>query len=109
MGANLVGWVPDGGWNAELRAMSKQYGMSMFLIGFIFVIMLFDPIRYLSFIWVAVAEQVLGILYGFYIYQVLGQLSTTQLTIQAAVNAALIVGMLALWSSLRNSDAPAHA
>lgn len=107
-GSSLVGWVPDGGWSAELRAMSKQYGMSMLLIGLVFVIMLFDPIRYLAFIWIAIAEQMLGIVYGFYIYSALEQLTTLQLIIQAVVNAALIVGMLVLWSSLRKSISPAQ-
>mgnify|MGYP001800552871 CR=1 FL=1 len=105
-GGNLVGWAPEGGWTAALFAMSKQYGMSMLLLGFVFLIMLFDPIRYLPFIWVAIAEQALGIAYGFYIFSVLGQLTTLQLTIQAVVNAALIVGMFILWSSLRNSIMP---
>lgn len=105
-GSSLVGWVPDGGWTAELRAMSKQYGMSMLLIGLVFGIMLLDPIRYLSFIWIAIVEQALGIAYGFYIYSALGQLTTLQLIIQAVVNAALIVGMLVLWSSLRKPLSP---
>lgn len=105
-GSNLVGWEPEGGWTAALIAMSKQYGMSMLLLGFVFLIMVFDPIRYLPFIWIAIAEQALGIAYGFYIYSALGQLTTTQLIIQALVNAALIVGMLMLWSGLRKSLVP---
>ncbi|WP_299508571.1 hypothetical protein [uncultured Roseobacter sp.] len=100
-GGSLVGWTPDGGWTAELRAMSKQYGMSMLLIGLIFGIMLLNPIRYLSFIWIAIAEQAFGIAYGFYIYAALGQLTTLQLIMQAVVNAALIVGMLILWFGLQ--------
>ncbi|MGP1253415.1 MAG: hypothetical protein ACTS10_03305 [Kiloniellales bacterium] len=102
-GGTLVGWAPAGGWDAELRSMSKQYGMSMLLLGLVFLIMLLDPLRYLAFIWIAIAEQAVGIFYGTYIYVVLGQLTTTQLLIQAAVNAALIVGMLALWSGLRRA------
>lgn len=109
MGSTLVGWNPEGGWTAELRAMSKQYGMSMLLIGLIFLVMLFDPLRYLSFIWIAIAEQVLGIAYGFYIYAALGQLTTTQLVIQAIVNALLIVGMYLLWSGLRTTRPPQPA
>lgn len=104
-GAALVGWTPVDGWNAELLAMSKQYGMTMLLLGAVFLIMLVDPLRYLSFIWVAIGEQVLGILYGFYIYTALGQLTTTQLIGQAAVNGALIVGMYLLWSGLRRPSA----
>lgn len=104
-GSSLVGWEPDGGWDAELRAMSKQYGMSMLLLGSVFLIMLVDPIRYLSLIWIAIAEQVLGIAYGVYIYSALGQLTTDQLIIQALVNAALVLGMFILWSGLRQSSA----
>ncbi|MEM8572991.1 MAG: hypothetical protein AAGG56_19165, partial [Pseudomonadota bacterium] len=70
------------------------------------LIMLFDPIRYLSFIWVAISEQALGIAYGFYIYSILGQLTTTQLIVQAAVNGALLIGMVLLWSGLRQPSAP---
>lgn len=101
VGSSLVGWTPEGGWTAELRAMSKQYGMSMLLIGLIFAIMLINPIHYLSFIWIAIAEQALGIAYGFYIYSALGQLTTLQLIIQGSVNAALIIGMLLLWLGLQ--------
>lgn len=75
-------------------------------LGLVFLIMMFDPIRYTSFIWAGISEQVLGIAYGFYIYSALGQLTTTQLIIQAVVNAALIVGMYMLWSGLRKSLTP---
>lgn len=68
--------------------------------------MLFYPIRYLRLIWIAIAEQVLGIAYGFYIYSALGQLTTPQPIIQGVVNAALIVGMLVLRPGLRRSLAP---
>ena len=100
-GGTLVGWAPAGGWDAELRSMSKQYGMVMFLLAGVYLIMLLDPLRYLSLIWVAVGEQVLGIAYGFYIFAQLGQLTTTQLAVQFAVNAVLIVGMVLLWFGLR--------
>ncbi|MEL6508358.1 MAG: hypothetical protein AAGK28_12605 [Pseudomonadota bacterium] len=106
MGANLVGWTAQGGWTPALLSMSKQYGMAMLLLGVVFLIMLFDPIRYLSFIWVAISEQALGIAYGFYIYSILGQLTTTQLIVQAAVNGALLIGMVLLWSGLRQPSVP---
>ncbi|MEM1377832.1 MAG: hypothetical protein AAGG69_10640, partial [Pseudomonadota bacterium] len=82
---------------------SKQYGMVMALLAVVYAIMLFDPIRYLNLIWVAVAEQGLGIAYGFYIYAMLGQLTFTQLMLQASVNAALIIAMLFLWSGLKST------
>ncbi|WP_119166914.1 hypothetical protein [Algihabitans albus] len=106
-GADLVGWTPAEGWDAELRAMGKQYGMVMLLLAGVYLIMLLDPIRYLNFLWIAVAEQVLGIAYGAYIFTVLGQLTQAQLLLQLAVNVALIVGMLLLWKGLRPA-APAQ-
>ena len=101
LGADVVGWSTPDGWNDELLAMSKQYGMVMFLLAGVYLIMLFDPLRYLNLIWVAVGEQVLGIAYGFYIFAQLGQLTSTQLAVQFAVNALLIVGMVVLWLGLR--------
>ena len=106
-GAELVGWTAPDGWGAELRAMSKQYGMVMLLLAGVYLIMLLDPLRYLSFLWIAVVEQVLGVAYGAYIFLVLGQLTEAQLLLQVAVNAALIAGMILLWRGLRPA-APAQ-
>ena len=106
-GAELVGWTAPDGWNAELHAMSKQYGMVMLLLAGVYLIMLFDPLRYLSFLWIAVGEQILGIAYGAYIFAVLGQLTEGQLLLQVGVNVALIAGMFLLWRGLRPS-APAQ-
>lgn len=79
--------------------MSKQYGISMLPIGLVFAVMLLDPSRSLTFIWIAV---------GYYIYSASGQLTTTQFIIQAAVNAALIIGMFKLWLSLKKLRSPAR-
>jgi hypothetical protein len=65
LGARMVGWDPLYGWNSDVLAMSQQYGMTMFLIGFAYLIAATDPVRYAMFVWVAVAEQALGILVGF--------------------------------------------
>ncbi|XWN29610.1 MAG: hypothetical protein ROR55_19205 [Devosia sp.] len=101
LGATIVGWSTPDVWGDELRAMSKQYGMVMFLLAGVYLIMLIDPLRYLSLIWIAVGEQLLGIAYGVYIFAFLGQLTEFQLTIQFLTNAVLIVGMVVLWLGLR--------
>ncbi len=65
LGARMVGWDPAFGWNSDVLAMSQQYGMTMFLLGFAYLLAATNPVRYAPFVWVAVAEQVLGILIGF--------------------------------------------
>jgi hypothetical protein len=64
-GASMVGWVPKFGWSSDILAMSAQYGMGLFLLGFVYLLAATDPVRYALFVWVAVAEQALGILIGF--------------------------------------------
>ncbi len=64
-GAEMVGWAPKFGWNSDILAMSAQYGMGLFLLGFVYLLASTDPVRYAIFVWVAVAEQGLGILIGF--------------------------------------------
>lgn len=108
-GGALVGWRPSGGWDAELHAMSKQYGMVMLLLAGVYLLMMVDPVRYIDFIWVAIGEQALGIAYGAYIYAVIGQLTTTQLVLQVATNTVLIVGMIVLWRVIRRSEITATA
>jgi hypothetical protein len=61
----MVGWDPAFGWNSDVLAMSQQYGMTMFLLGLAYLLAATDPFRYTAFVWVAVAEQGLGILIGF--------------------------------------------
>lgn len=101
LGANIVGWSAPDGWTSPLLAMSMQYGMVMFLLAGVYLIMLIDPLRYLGMIWVGVGEQVLGIAYGLYFFLAMAQLTPGQLVLQVAVNAVLIVGMLVLWKGLR--------
>lgn len=108
-GGELVGWTPIGGWDTALLAMSKQYGMVMLLLAGVYLLMMFDPVRYIDFIWVAIGEQALGIAYGAYIYTMLGQLTTTQLVLQVATNTVLIVGMFVLWRIIRRNQVTATA
>jgi hypothetical protein len=100
-GANAVGWSAEGGWTDQLVAMSTQYGMVMVLLAGMYAIMLLEPLRYLGLIWIAVAEQALGIAYAFYIYATMGQISPTQLGVQAAVNVVIMLVFVLLWSGLR--------
>ncbi|MGB8266695.1 MAG: hypothetical protein WCE44_10260 [Candidatus Velthaea sp.] len=64
-GARMVGWIPKFGWNSDVLAMSQQYGMTMLLLGLAYLLAASDPVRYAALVWVAVAEQVLGIVIGF--------------------------------------------
>jgi len=101
-GASLVGWTAAGGWDAELITMSTQYGMVMVLLALVFLITALDPLRYLALIWVAVAEQVLGVVYAGYIYVQFGQLTIPQMLLQAGINAIVIIVFIALWLGLRD-------
>ena len=101
-GASLVGWTAAGGWDAELITMSTQYGMVMVLLALVFLITALDPLRYLALIWVAVAEQVLGMVYAGYIYVQFGQLTIPQMLLQAGINAIVIIVFIALWLGLRD-------
>ena len=56
-GASMVGWNPKFGWSSDIFAMSAQYGMGMFLLGFVYLLVASDPVRYRVFVWVAVAEH----------------------------------------------------
>ena len=101
-GASLVGWTAAGGWDAELITMSTQYGMAMVLLALVFLITALDPLRHLTLIWVAVAEQVLGMVYAGYIYVKFGQLTIPQMLLQAGINAIVIIVFIALWLGLRD-------
>jgi len=63
-GASLVSWAPKSGWTSDLLLMSQQYGMVMFVLGVMYLIVATNPLRYRSLIWVAVAEQAIGIIYA---------------------------------------------
>ena len=102
-GAAAVGWTADGGWSAELITMSTQYGMVMVLLAVMFVIMALNPLQYLDLIWVAVAEQVLGVLYAAYIYVQFGQLTIPQMLLQAGINSVVVILFVVLWLGLRDA------
>jgi len=105
-GADAVGWTATGGWDAELITMSTQYGMVMVLLALMFAIMALDPLRYLGLIWVAVAEQVLGMAYAGYIYVLFGQLTIPQMLLQAGINSVVIIVFAVLWLGLRDRPQP---
>mgnify|MGYP006444338635 CR=1 FL=1 len=102
-GANAVGWTATGGWDAELITMSTQYGMVMVLLAGVFMITALDPLRYLGMIWVAVAEQILGMAYAGYIYVQFGQLTIAQMLLQAGINTIVIIVLVLLWMGLRDA------
>jgi len=104
-GAAAVGWRAPEAWSAELTSMSTQYGMVMVLLALMFLIMARNPLQHLDLIWVAVAEQVLGILYAAYIYVQFGQLTIPQMLIQAAINLAVVALFMVLWRGLKNGEA----
>jgi hypothetical protein len=63
-GASFVGWAPKGGWTADLFSMSQQYGMVLFLLAAVYLLIAVDPQRYRAFVWIPIAEQGLGVVYG---------------------------------------------
>ncbi len=106
IGAQAVGWTAEGGWTPELITMSTQYGMVMVLLAIMFMIMAFDPLRYLALIWVAVAEQVLGIVYAAYIFVEFGQITVPQMLLQAGINSIVVLLFVVLWLGLREKKSP---
>ncbi len=110
VGAAAVGWSPDGGWRTDVITVSTQYGMVMVVLAVMFVIMALNPLRYLGLIWVAVAEQVLGVLFAAYIYVQFGQLTIPQMLLQAGVNGVVVILFVVLWLGLRDAQPqPARA
>lgn len=95
-GANMVGWVPKFGWNSDILAMSAQYGMGLFLLGFLYLLASTDPVRYAIFVWVAIAEQALGVLIGFNGTFVIKTITVPQFCALAIINAAIAAVFLKL-------------
>lgn len=108
-GARLTGWSPEGGWTTDMLAMSTQYGMVMLLLAVMYAVMVADPLRYLGLLWVAIAEQVLGIAYAVYIYFNIGGVTVPQVAIQAGINVVIIALFFSFWSSLRARSETAAA
>ncbi len=105
-GAAAVGWTAAGGWTAELITMSTQYGMVMVLLALMFAIMALNPLQHLNLVWVAVAEQVLGVVYAAYIYVQFGQLTIPQMLLQAGINGVVVILFVVLWLGLRDEAKP---
>lgn len=103
IGANAVGWSASGGWSDELITMSGQYGMVMLLLAGMYLLMALEPLRYLGLLSVAIAEQILGILYAIGIYIQFGELTLAQLLVQGAINVVICVIFALLWSGLAPS------
>ncbi|MFN2330048.1 MAG: hypothetical protein ABR612_14125 [Chromatocurvus sp.] len=104
VGAAAVGWTAEEGWTPQLITMSTQYGMVMVLLAIMFVIMALNPLQYLNLLWVAIAEQVLGVLYAAYIYVQFGQLTIPQMLLQAGINSVVVIVFAVLWLGLKNSQ-----
>ncbi|MFY9779073.1 MAG: hypothetical protein WAJ85_01010 [Candidatus Baltobacteraceae bacterium] len=94
-GASMVGWNPKFGWSSDIFAMSAQYGMGMFLLGFVYLLVASDPVRYRVFVWVAVAEQAIGIAIGFYGTFYLQTISLPQLCALTVIN--VVIGSVFLY------------
>jgi len=103
IGANAVGWSASGGWSDELITMSGQYGMVMLLLAGMYLVMALEPLRYLGMLSVAIAEQLLGIIYAIGIYIQFGELTLAQLLVQGAINLVIVVVFALLWSGLAPS------
>ncbi len=95
-GASLSGWAPGLGWTADLVSMSQQYGMVLLLLGGVYLITATDPVRYRQFVWVVVAEQLLGILYGAHATFILQQLTPSQFVTQVVINLVVAAVFLIL-------------
>jgi hypothetical protein len=100
LGARITGWAPEGGWSSDLVSMSTQYGMVMLVLGGFYAVMLSDPLKYLNLLWAAIGELALGVLYAFYIYTAVGNITAAQLTIQGAANLLLMILLYTLWVRL---------
>ncbi|MGB8266178.1 MAG: hypothetical protein WCE44_07660 [Candidatus Velthaea sp.] len=102
-GANMIGWIPKFGWSSDVLAMSAQYGMGLFLLGFVYLLAARDPRRYALFVWVAVAEQGLGILIGFNGTFVIRTITIPQFFALVVINAAIAAVFLRLGEASRAS------
>jgi len=108
-GARLTGWSPAGGWTGDMFAMSTQYGMVMLLLALVYAVMAADPLRYLGMLWVAIAEQVLGIAYAAYIFFSIGGVTVPQVAVQSGINLVIIALFFGFWVNLRSRAQTAAA
>ncbi len=108
-GARISGWDPETGWTGDMLALSTQYGMVMLLLALLYGIALIDPLRYIRVLWVAIAEQALGIGYAIYIYLGIGNVTLGQIGIQSVINVSVIALLVLFWLRLRDHDVPVNA
>ena len=85
-GASFVGWVPKSGWTGDLLSMSQQYGMVLFLLGAVYLLIAVDPVRYRAFVWIPIGEQAIGIAYAIYGLFGAHSITTTQFVTQGIIN-----------------------
>ena len=71
--------------------MSQQYGMVLFILAGVYLLIASDPVRYRAFIWIPIAEQIIGIAYA--IYGTVGAHTMTgaQLATQVVINLVIAV------------------
>ncbi len=86
LGASFVGWVPKGGWTSDLFSMSQQYGMVLFLLAAVYLLIATDVRKYRAFVWIPIGEQLIGLAFG--VYGVAGNhtLSGSQFATQVVIN-----------------------
>jgi hypothetical protein len=92
LGATFVAWVPKGGWTSDLYAMSQQYGMVLFILAAVYLLIASDPVRYRTFIWIPIGEQIIGIAYATYGFVGAHTMTGGQLATQITIN--LVVAVL---------------
>lgn len=97
-GASMVGWKPADGWTDDLVAMTRQYGMSMNVLGGAYLLAATDAERSRQYLSVVIAEQALGISYA--AYGVFGSktVKLSSFAIQGSINLAIAGACLALRS-----------
>lgn len=89
LGASIVGWMPKSGWTGDLYSMSQQYGMVLFLLGAVYMLIATDPVRYRSFVWIPIGEQIIGIAYGAYGLAGAHTLTGSQFITQVVINGVI--------------------
>jgi len=91
LGATFVAWVPNGGWTGDLYAMSQQYGMVLFILAGVYLLIASDPVRYRAFIWIPIGEQIIGIAYATYGLVGAHTMTGPQLATQITINVVIAV------------------
>jgi hypothetical protein len=91
LGATFVAWIPKGGWTSDLYAMSQQYGMVLFVLAGVYLLIASDPVRYRAFIWIPIGEQIIGIAYATYGLVGAHNMTGAQLATQITINVVIAV------------------